>query len=884
MTVPSETNRSGPYNGNGSTTVFDYQFRIVDEDHLKVIKTSALGVETVLIIDTDYVVSDVGEAAGGQVACTVAPAVGETITILRNVPFVQETDLENQGAYYAETVEDALDLAAMRDQQLSEEIERAVRVPASIATGTDLQLPAPEAGKIIAWNETADGLQNLSPEELSSVVAYGTANADIFTGDGVQTVFALSANPAAINNLDVAIGGVTQLPGTDYTWTSGTNITFTTAPENGVKILVRYMQALAQGVTEDELVTSDDGASGSLWSNLKGFITYIRSSAGSAIIGFSHALSYAVGSVGAKLRQSINPLDAPYGATGGGVVDDRAALFAADAAGPIVITANHRVSSNITFTKPVLFAGDGRLTIDSGVTVTFSFQPSAPLHQIFYDLGSVAGLAKSWLDWFAGSARSNSTPSTECRARVQLWLDSVVNNGDLRALPGHYLIDGSSPLNVTKGQNFTGPGEWQLFFHWQGSVTNGFHFLSSGIDKANFSGFQFRPNVSGTIPTAGIAINFLKSYTRVEDFIIIDAYDGIDNASTVVTYISNYQVLGSRNAGKRLSGSVLDYHDDKFIIQALYDWITLSSVSGVISAGDAFTLSSGQTGTITEKYSATTYRARFVGQKPVAGATLTDTTSGATATLAAITIGHDQGGVVILDNAEAVTMRAGDVLGGRRGLVTFTSGVQPRSGFCFSAMESVYFDSSYEGSTLTGAYGNTFVDGWFASTASAGFKGLALTRSSQNVFDVPQFANNSDAGYGQDAESNGNLFNMPLFDGNCTLGGVAEMYCVGGFDGLQIIGGRAGYQGSNGITPVRALYLDTGASQNITVLGFNVPAGSVVNNSTGAKQTWLGVNGVPNRLDTAGLANAANDAAAAAAGVPVGGWYRNGSVMMIRVA
>jgi hypothetical protein len=37
------------------------------------------------------------------------------------------------------------------------------------------------------------------------------------------------------------------------------------------------------------------------------------------------------------------------------------------------------------------------------------------------------------------------------------------------------------------------------------------------------------------------------------------------------------------------------------------------------------------------------------------------------------------------------------------------------------------------------------------------------------------------------------------------------------------------------------------------------------------------------RISTTNLQNAANDAAAAAAGVPVGGLYRNGSVLMIRV-
>ena len=41
---------------------------------------------------------------------------------------------------------------------------------------------------------------------------------------------------------------------------------------------------------------------------------------------------------------------------------------------------------------------------------------------------------------------------------------------------------------------------------------------------------------------------------------------------------------------------------------------------------------------------------------------------------------------------------------------------------------------------------------------------------------------------------------------------------------------------------------------------------------------------IPQLLDISSLVNAINDAAAASAGVPVGGMYRNGSVLMVRVA
>jgi hypothetical protein len=131
MTIASEVNRSGPYNGNGLTTAFAYQFKIYDPLHLQVIKTDPNGTETVLVYQTDYSVTGVGNDGGGSAVLLVAPPAGYRITLLLKVPFTQDTDLENQGAYYAETVERAFDLNVMRLQQLKERSDRAVTIPAS---------------------------------------------------------------------------------------------------------------------------------------------------------------------------------------------------------------------------------------------------------------------------------------------------------------------------------------------------------------------------------------------------------------------------------------------------------------------------------------------------------------------------------------------------------------------------------------------------------------------------------------------------------------------------------------------------------------------------------------------------------------------------------
>ncbi|UPK31816.1 hypothetical protein IVB18_26160 [Bradyrhizobium sp. 186] len=122
MTVASETSKSGPYTGNGVTTIFAYGFRILDKAHLKVTRDEN-NVETVLVVDTDYIVAGVGDTGGGQIALVAAPTASQTITIVRNVPFTQEMDLENQGPYFADTVESAFDLAVMRDQQLIELVD-----------------------------------------------------------------------------------------------------------------------------------------------------------------------------------------------------------------------------------------------------------------------------------------------------------------------------------------------------------------------------------------------------------------------------------------------------------------------------------------------------------------------------------------------------------------------------------------------------------------------------------------------------------------------------------------------------------------------------------------------------------------------------------------
>jgi len=126
MTVSSSTNRVS-YAGNGSTTVFPYTYKIFDEDDLTVILRAANGTETVKLITSDYTVSGVGSAGGGNVTMLTAPATGETLVILREQDLVQELDIVPNDPFPADSLEGALDRLTFMVQQQQETLGRTIK-------------------------------------------------------------------------------------------------------------------------------------------------------------------------------------------------------------------------------------------------------------------------------------------------------------------------------------------------------------------------------------------------------------------------------------------------------------------------------------------------------------------------------------------------------------------------------------------------------------------------------------------------------------------------------------------------------------------------------------------------------------------------------------
>jgi hypothetical protein len=157
MTVSSSTNRVS-YAGNGSTTVFPYTYKIFDQDDLTVILRAANGTETVKLITSDYTVSGVGSAGGGNVTMLTAPATGETLVILREQDLVQELDIVPNDPFPADSLEGALDKLTFMVQQQQDALNRSIKASrTNTISSTEFTISAASrANKIFAFDASGD--------------------------------------------------------------------------------------------------------------------------------------------------------------------------------------------------------------------------------------------------------------------------------------------------------------------------------------------------------------------------------------------------------------------------------------------------------------------------------------------------------------------------------------------------------------------------------------------------------------------------------------------------------------------------------------------------------------------------------------------------------
>ncbi len=175
MTVTSTTSR-WEYTGDGSTVAFSVGNKFFADSDLDVYEDGVLQTLT-----TDYTVSGAGDDAGGTVTFVSAPANDAEVTIIRNVPDTQTTDLPAAGAFPSTSVEDALDRRTVVSQQGDEALDRSLKF-----LSTDQNLPSPEL----------PALTNLKGKALTFNSSTGAPEATAFADISVGIDTALSSEAA----------------------------------------------------------------------------------------------------------------------------------------------------------------------------------------------------------------------------------------------------------------------------------------------------------------------------------------------------------------------------------------------------------------------------------------------------------------------------------------------------------------------------------------------------------------------------------------------------------------------------------------------------------------------------------------------------------------
>jgi hypothetical protein len=126
MTVSTQTSQV-TYFGNGSTTSWTFPFIGVAASDIEVSYTDLTGFTTILG-PSQYTLTLNPKAVGslwgigGTVIYPIsgsAITTGTSLTIRRTVPFQQTISISNQGAFYPQAIEQALDLLELQLQQIS---------------------------------------------------------------------------------------------------------------------------------------------------------------------------------------------------------------------------------------------------------------------------------------------------------------------------------------------------------------------------------------------------------------------------------------------------------------------------------------------------------------------------------------------------------------------------------------------------------------------------------------------------------------------------------------------------------------------------------------------------------------------------------------------
>ncbi|CAB4126666.1 hypothetical protein UFOVP77_11 [uncultured Caudovirales phage] len=371
MTISSTNRKAGPYIGNGTTTVFPFYFKVFTAADVEVVRlTVATNVEVVLALTTNYTVTlntDQNANPGGSITLVAgALASGYNLVITSAIGNLQPTDLTNQGGFYPDVINDALDRATIQIQQLQEGLDRAALLPITSAADSaalvaDIERLASsadnldiDANNIASINTVAGAISNVNS------VATNISNVNAVAGNAtnINAVNSNSTNINAVNsnktNIDTVAGNNTNITtvagiSANVTTVAGISSNVTSVAGNSTNINAvagnaTNINAVNANSTNINTVATNNTAINSVYTNMTAV-----TSAYTNIAAIIDAPTQAANAASSAAQAAASAASGMYSA-----VQDKSAnytILAADAGDLIRVTTT---SGAITITLPLI--------------------------------------------------------------------------------------------------------------------------------------------------------------------------------------------------------------------------------------------------------------------------------------------------------------------------------------------------------------------------------------------------------------------------------------------------------------------------------------------------------------------------------------------------
>lgn len=170
MSINNENERrAGPYRGDGVQTSFPFNFKVFAIDQIKAV-TSYDDLTEETLDPSEYSVTlqaNQNANEGGTINLSAPLANGRLLTILSAVPYTQPLNLTSRGGFYPDAINLAFDRCVVLAQQLREQLNRTLVVPAT-SSQTPQQLMVDLLDTAKTANEYAQEAKKVYQEVLNT--------------------------------------------------------------------------------------------------------------------------------------------------------------------------------------------------------------------------------------------------------------------------------------------------------------------------------------------------------------------------------------------------------------------------------------------------------------------------------------------------------------------------------------------------------------------------------------------------------------------------------------------------------------------------------------------------------------------------------------------